>query len=103
MCHMSHVTCHVSRVMCRVSHITMESILQKINIYLYFLGEGQSGRASWWKVCHQWGYLACLINYLGKGITEVLPKQSLKRSQATNTEEEKINSTGLLAGSVHRL
>ena len=44
-CHMSCVTCHVSCVTCHMSHL------------IFFL---QSGVASWWRVCYQWG-LPCLF------------------------------------------
>ena len=47
MCHLSHVTCHLSHVTCHMSHVTCQS-------YLYhFKKIGQSGGASWWRVCYQ--------------------------------------------------
>ena len=45
-CHMSHVTYHVSGVACQVSCV-------KFLFYFFFLG--QSGEASWWRVCYQRG------------------------------------------------
>ena len=44
-CHMSHVTCHMSRTTCHMSLITC--------MYIFFWG--QSGEASRWRVCYQWG------------------------------------------------
>ena len=43
MCHVSRVTYHVSCVTCHVSPVMCQHI---------FL---QSGGASWWRVCYQWG------------------------------------------------
>ena len=44
-CHVSLVTCHVWGVKCQVSGVTC------IFSFFYFL----SVRASWWRVCYQWG------------------------------------------------
>ena len=45
-CHVSHVSCHMSRVTCHVSGVTCNYY------YLFFL---QSGEASRWRICYQWG------------------------------------------------
>ena len=61
-CHVSRVTCHVSPVMCHLSHVTCR--MSKY-IYIFLLLKrrrkemdpekinGQSGGASWWRVCYQ--------------------------------------------------
>ena len=46
-CLVSHVTCHMSRFTCRVSHVFC------LLFFSFFLK--QSGGASWWRVCYQWG------------------------------------------------
>ena len=51
MCHVSHVMCHVSTVTCHLSHVK-----KRIHIYFFYLKKiGQSGGASRWRVCYQWG------------------------------------------------
>ena len=46
MCHLSCVMCHLSCVTCHVSCVTCHPFLFKKN---------QSGGASQWRVCYQWG------------------------------------------------
>ena len=63
MCHLSCVTCHVSPVTFHLSHVKKKYILfffftKKLIILNIFW---QSGGASWWRVCYQWG-LTRLVN-----------------------------------------
>ena len=46
MCQVSHISCHMSGVTCHVSCVTFL-------LYIFFCG--QSGGASWWRVCYQRG------------------------------------------------
>ena len=43
--HMSHVTCHLSHVTCHMPQVTCK----------LFLGGGQNGEASHWRICYQRG------------------------------------------------
>ena len=66
MCHMSCVTCHVSRVTCHMSHVFFfftfsllnyrkEKEEEKYDFFYTTKNIGQSGGASWWRVCYQTG------------------------------------------------
>ena len=44
------VTCHVSPAMCHMSHVTCH--LSDATFFFF----RQSGEASHWRVCYQWGY-----------------------------------------------
>ena len=48
--YVSHVTCHLSPVKCHLSHVTCQMSKKS-----YPLKNGQSGVASWWRVCYQRG------------------------------------------------
>ena len=64
-CHMSYVTCHMSHVTCHMSHVTwhMSHVMCHISILSLYLFFGQSGGASWWRVCYQLG-LPRLVFYI---------------------------------------
>ena len=57
MCHMPHVTCQVSHVSCHVSGVTCQVSHVRCHVsYIYFfIFFWQSGGASRWRVCNQWG------------------------------------------------
>ena len=68
MCHVSRVTCHVSPVTCQMSPvICKQNLKQKSKTKLSFKKIGQSGGASWWRVCYQRGLPRLVLGYSHSG------------------------------------
>ena len=53
--HVSHVRCHMSHVTCQVSGVTCQVSPVRYHILFFYFFSGQSGEASWWRVCYQRG------------------------------------------------